>query len=196
MVHETAIIDEGAIIGKKTRIWHWVHVCAGAQIGENVSLGQNVFVGNKVEIGNNCKVQNNVSIYDHVTLQDGVFCGPSVVFTNVVNPRAHVERADEQRDTLIKEGATLGANSTIVCGVTVGSFAFIAAGATVTKDVKDYSLIKGVPGIHVGWMSRYGKKIDLPIEGVGEYLCPVTSDIYVLHGAELTLKKRILNDPI
>ena len=135
-IHPTAIIDEGAQIGDDSRVWHWAHVCSGAKIGQGVSLGQNVFVGNKVTIGDRCKIQNNVSVYDNVHLEEGVFCGPSMVFTNVYNPRALIERKDQYRNTLIKKGATLGANSTIICGITIGEYAFIAAGAVVTQDVK------------------------------------------------------------
>ena len=138
-IHRTAIIDEGAQIGEGSRVWHWAHVCGQATIGKGVSLGQNVFVGNKVTIGDHCKVQNNVSVYDNVILEEGVFCGPSMVFTNVYNPRALVERKDEYRNTLIKKGATLGANCTIVCGTTVGEYAFVGAGAVINKDVKPYA---------------------------------------------------------
>lgn len=178
--HETAIIDEGATIGKETRIWHWTHVCGGAVIGKNCSLGQNVFVGNKVIIGNNVKIQNNVSVYDNVTLEDDVFCGPSMVFTNVYNPRSAITRKDEYRDTLIKQGATLGANCTIVCGVTIGKYAFIGAGAVVNKDVPDYALMVGVPARQIGWMSRFGEKLNLPIEGDAETICSNTGDKYQL----------------
>lgn len=157
--HETAIIDEGAEIGEGTRIWHWVHVCGGAKIGKNCSLGQNVFVGNKVIIGNNVKIQNNVSVYDNVILEEDVFCGPSVVFTNVYNPRAAICRKAEYRDTLIKKGATLGANCTIVCGVTIGKYAFVGAGAVVTKDVPDYALVVGVPAKQIGWVNEEGIRI-------------------------------------
>jgi UDP-2-acetamido-3-amino-2,3-dideoxy-glucuronate N-acetyltransferase len=143
--HSTAVIDEGATIGDDCRIWHFVHVCAGARIGRGVSLGQNVFVGNRVVVGDDCKIQNNVSVYDNVTLEDGVFCGPSMVFTNVYNPRSLVERKHEYRDTLVRRGATLGANCTIVCGVTVGKFAFVGAGAVVTRDVPPRSIVEGVP---------------------------------------------------
>jgi UDP-2-acetamido-3-amino-2,3-dideoxy-glucuronate N-acetyltransferase len=184
-IHPTAIVDEGAQIGEGSRVWHWVHVCAGAQIGRDVSLGQNVFVGNKVVIGDRCKIQNNVSVYDNVTLEEGVFCGPSMVFTNVYNPRSLIERKNEYRDTLIKRGATLGANSTIVCGVTIGEFAFIGAGAVVNKDVKPYALIVGVPARQVGWMSEYGEQIALPLSGEGEYTCPHTAHVYKLDGAYL-----------
>jgi len=149
-IHPTAIVDEGAVIGEGSRVWHWVHICGGARIGERCSFGQNVFVGNDVVIGNNVKVQNNVSIYDAVTLEDDVFCGPSMVFTNVYNPRSAVTRKDEYRRTLIRKGATLGANSTIVCGVTVGEFAFVAAGAVINRDVKPYALMAGVPAKQIG----------------------------------------------
>jgi len=150
--HPTAVIDEGATIGDDCRVWHFAHVCGGARVGKGVSLGQNVFVGNRVSIGDQCKVQNNVSVYDNVTLEAGVFCGPSMVFTNVYNPRSFVERKDEYRDTLIRRGATLGANCTIVCGVTVGEFAFVGAGAVVTRNVPAYALVVGVPARQIGWM--------------------------------------------
>lgn len=183
-VHETAIIDRGALIGEGSRIWHWVHICGGAKIGRNVSLGQNVFVGNKVNIGDNCKIQNNVSLYDNVTLEEGVFCGPSMVFTNVYNPRSLVERKDQYRNTLVRKGVTLGANSTIVCGVEIGEFAFIAAGAVVTKDVKQYALMAGVPAKQIGWMSQYGERMNLPLFGEGEYICPHTSQRYKLNSEQ------------
>jgi len=182
MIHPTAIIDEGAQVGEGSRIWHWVHVCGGAKIGKGVSLGQNVFVGNKVVIGDHCKIQNNISLYDKVTLEEGVFCGPSMVFTNVYNPRSLIERKDEYRDTLVKRGATLGANCTIVCGVTIGEFAFIGAGAVVNKDVKPYALMLGVPAKQAGWMSEYGERLPLPPEGEGEYTCPHTGRSYRLRG--------------
>lgn len=184
-VHLSAIVDDGAQIGEGSRIWHFTHVCGGAKIGKGVSLGQNVFVANIVVIGNYCKIQNNVSVYDHVTLEDGVFCGPSVVFTNVYNPRAFVERKSEYQETLIKKGATLGANSTIICGMTIGEFAFIGAGSLVNKDVKPYALMVGVPAHQVGWMSKFGEKIPLPLEGSGEYTCPHTGAQYQLQGASL-----------
>jgi UDP-2-acetamido-3-amino-2,3-dideoxy-glucuronate N-acetyltransferase len=184
-IHETAIIDGGAQIGDGSRIWHWVHVCSGARVGRGVSLGQNVFVGNKVTIGDNCKVQNNVSVYDNVTLEEGVFCGPSMVFTNVHNPRSLVERKSEYRDTLVKRGATLGANCTIVCGITVGEFAFIGAGAVVNKDVKPYALMVGVPAKQIGWMSEYGEQVPLPLEGEGDYLCPHSGATYQLTNQQL-----------
>lgn len=178
--HPSAIIDEGAQIGNGTQVWHFVHVCGGAVIGENVSLGQNVFVGNRVIIGNYCKIQNNVSVYDNVILEEGVFCGPSMVFTNVYNPRSLIERKDQYQDTLIKKGATLGANCTIVCGITIGKFAFIGAGAVVNKDVSDYALMVGVPAKQIGWMSEFGEQLELPLDGDAETICPHTGNKYRL----------------
>lgn len=178
--HESAIVDEGAQIGSGSRVWHFAHVCSGANIGKGVSLGQNVFVGNKVTIADNCKVQNNVSVYDNVHLEDGVFCGPSMVFTNVYNPRSLIERKDEYKDTWVRKGATLGANCTIVCGVNVGEFAFIGAGAVINKDVPAYALMVGVPAKQIGWMSEYGEQLDLPLTGNAQTTCPHTGDIYQL----------------
>jgi UDP-2-acetamido-3-amino-2,3-dideoxy-glucuronate N-acetyltransferase len=189
-VHPSAIIDEGAKIGEDSRIWHFVHVCGGAQIGKCVSLGQNVFVGNKVVIGDKCKIQNNVSVYDNVTLEDGVFCGPSMVFTNVYNPRSLIERKSEYRDTLVKKGATLGANSTIVCGTTIGEYAFIGAGAVVNKDVKPYALMVGVPAKQIGWMSEYGEQIPLPIKGSGQYICSRSNQTYQLINDQLHVRDK------
>jgi len=183
--HPTAIVDEGASIGEGTRIWHWVHVSAGARIGGGCSLGQNVFIGNRVVIGANCKIQNHVSVYDNVTLEDDVFCGPSMVFTNVINPRSHVSRRHEFRDTLVKRGATLGANCTIVCGVTIGEYAFVGAGAVITRDVKPYALMVGVPARQAGWMSRHGERLDLPVDGSGEAACPATGVRYRLSDGTL-----------
>ena len=184
-VHPSAIVDEGAQIGEGSRVWHFVHVCGGAKIGKGVSLGQNVFVGNKVTIGDKCKIQNNVSVYDNVTLEDGVFCGPSMVFTNVYNPRSLIERKSEYRKTLVKKGATLGANSTIVCGATVGEYAFVGAGAVINKDVKPYALMVGVPARQIGWMSEFGEQIDLPLEGQAKTVCQHTGDCYILNGTTL-----------
>ena len=184
--HPSAIVDDGAVIGEGSRVWHFVHVCGGARIGREVSLGQNVFVGNRVTIGDRCKVQNNVSVYDGVTLEEGVFCGPSMVFTNVYNPRSLVERKDEYRDTLVKKGATLGANCTVVCGTTIGEYAFVAAGAVVNRDVKDYALMAGVPARQIGWMSRHGERIDLPLTGDGETACAATGTRYRLDDGQLT----------
>jgi UDP-2-acetamido-3-amino-2,3-dideoxy-glucuronate N-acetyltransferase len=186
IVHPSSIIDAGAIVGEGSRVWHFVHVCSGARIGKNVSLGQNVFVGNKVSIGDNCKVQNNVSVYDNVTLEDGVFCGPSVVFTNVYNPRSLVERKNEYKNTLVKIGATLGANCTVVCGITIGEYAFIGAGAVVNKDVRPFALMVGVPAKQVGWMSRYGERLKLPLSGDAQVICEHTGDRYSLYGNVLT----------
>jgi len=184
--HPSAVVDDGAQIGEGSRVWHFVHVCGGARIGRGVSLGQNVFVGNKVTIGDRCKIQNNVSVYDNVTLEEGVFCGPSMVFTNVYNPRALIERKNEYRGTLVKRGATLGANCTIVCGVTVGEFAFIGAGGVVLRNVPAYALMVGVPARQIGWMSEYGEQLDLPKQGHGEARCPHTGERYVLNGDILT----------
>ncbi|HEX7114300.1 MAG TPA: acyltransferase [Steroidobacter sp.] len=181
-IHPTAIVDEGAVIGEGTRIWHWVHVSSGAVIGKRCSLGQNVYVGSRVRIGDNVRIQNNVSVYDNVTLEDDVFCGPSMVFTNVYNPRAAISRKHEYRDTLVKRGATLGANCTIVCGVVIGEYAFVGAGAVVNRDVPAFALMIGVPARQIGWMSRYGERLDLPLEGEGEAVCPHTGDRYVLRG--------------
>ena len=178
--HPTAIVDEGAQIGDGTRVWHWVHVCGGARIGARCSLGQNVFVGNRVSIGDNVKIQNNVSVYDNVTLEDDVFCGPSMVFTNVYNPRSAVSRKDAYRDTLVRQGATLGANCTIVCGITVGQYAFVGAGSVVNRDVPDFALMVGVPARQVGWMSRFGERLELPLSGNAEATCPHSGDRYVL----------------
>lgn len=185
-IHPSAIVDDGAVIGEGSRVWHFAHVCSGAKIGKGVSLGQNVFVGNKVTIGDKCKIQNNVSVYDNVHLEEGVFCGPSMVFTNVYNPRSLIERKDEYRDTLVKKGATLGANCTIVCGVTIGEFAFVGAGAVINKDVPAYALVVGVPARQVGWMSEFGERLSLPVSGEGEELCQHTGTRYVLENNSLS----------
>lgn len=184
--HPSAIVDDGAQIGNDSRVWHFVHVCPGARIGAGVSLGQNVFVGNKVVIADNCKIQNNVSVYDNVTLEEGVFCGPSMVFTNVYNPRSLIERKSEYRDTLVKKGATLGANCTIVCGVTIGEFAFIGAGAVINKDVPSYALMVGVPARQIGWMSEYGEQLALPLNGEGIAICEHSGARYILNGNVLS----------
>lgn len=178
--HESAIVDDGATLGEGTRVWHFAHVSPGAKIGSGCALGQGVYVGNDVLIGDNVRIQNNVSVYDAVTLEDDVFCGPSMVFTNVYNPRAAVARKNEYRRTLIKMGATLGANCTIVCGNTVGRFAFIGAGAVVQRDVADFALVVGVPARQIGWMSRFGERLELPLKGDATALCPHTGDRYEL----------------
>ena len=185
-IHPSAIVDDGAQLGDGSRVWHFVHICAGARIGQGCSFGQNVFVGNDVTIGNNVKVQNNVSIYDAVHLEDDVFCGPSMVFTNVYNPRSAVMRKDEYRKTLVRKGATLGANCTIVCGVTIGEFAFVGAGAVINKDVPAYALMVGVPARQIGWMSEFGEQLELPLEGEGSAPCIHTGARYVLRGSVLS----------
>lgn len=185
--HPSAIIDEGATIGAATRIWHWVHVSAGARVGEGCSLGQNVYIGSDVNIGNNVKIQNNVSVYDAVTIEDDVFCGPSMVFTNVYNPRSAVTRKNEYRPTFVKRGATLGANCTIVCGVTVGQYAFVGAGAVINKDVPAFALMVGVPAKQIGWMSKHGEKLNLPLTGHGSCTCPADGTQYQLQNSQLTV---------
>ena len=186
-VHPTAIVDEGAQLGDDCRVWHWVHISGGARIGRACSFGQNVYVGNDVTIGDNVKIQNNVSVYDAVTLEDEVFCGPSMVFTNVYNPRSAVTRKNEYRRTLVQRGATLGANCTIVCGSTVGPFAFVGAGAVINRDVPAHALMVGVPARRVGWMSRHGERLALPPSGQGEAACPATGERYRLAGDTLTM---------
>ncbi|MBN8510004.1 MAG: N-acetyltransferase [Burkholderiales bacterium] len=184
-IHPSAIVDAGAVLGDGCRVWHFVHICAGARIGRRCSFGQNVFVGNDVVVGDNVKIQNNVSVYDAVTLEDDVFCGPSMVFTNVYNPRAAVERKAEYRRTRVKRGATLGANCTIVCGVTIGAHAFVGAGAVVNRDVPDFALMLGVPARQAGWMSRHGERLGLPLAGDAEAACPATGERYRLRGGVL-----------
>ena len=185
-IHDSAIVDEGATIGDGSRVWHFCHVSAGAVIGRDCSFGQNVFVANHVTVGDNVKVQNNVSVYDNVMLEDDVFCGPSMVFTNVYNPRSHVSRKDEYRDTLVRQGATLGANCTIVCGVTIGRYAFVGAGAVVNADVPDHALMVGVPARQIGWMSAFGERLDLPLSGEANATCPGDGSTYVLNGTSVT----------
>lgn len=186
-IHPSAIVDLGATIGDGTRIWHFSHVCSGAVIGAGCSVGQNVYVGNDVVIGSNVRVQNNVSVYDAVRLEDDVFCGPSMVFTNVHNPRSAVNRKSEYRTTLVRRGATLGANCTVVCGVTIGEYAFVGAGAVVTRDVPAFALMTGVPARLAGWMSRFGVRLDLPLKGNGEATCAGTGDRYRLEGGVVRL---------
>lgn len=183
-INQTAVVDEGAVIGKDTKIWHWVHISSGAIIGENCSFGQNVYIG-KSKIGNFVKVQNNVSIYDNIIIEDYVFCGPSMVFTNVYNPRSAINRKNEYKHTIIRYGATLGANCTIVCGVEIGSYAFIGAGAVVNRDVKPYALMAGVPAKQIGWMSTFGERVKVPLSGNMEWECPNTGEIYKLEGENL-----------
>jgi UDP-2-acetamido-3-amino-2,3-dideoxy-glucuronate N-acetyltransferase len=179
-IHPSAIVDDGATIGDGTRVWHWAHICGGARIGTGCSLGQNVFVGNRAVIGSNVKIQNNVSVYDNVTLEDDVFCGPSMVFTNVHNPRSAVSRKHEYRNTLVRRGATLGANCTIICGTTIGAYAFVGAGAVVNRDVAPYALVVGVVARQIGWMSRHGCRLDLPLRGNAHARCSESGEAYVL----------------
>jgi len=186
-IHPSAIVDDGAQLGEGCRVWHFAHISAGARIGRGCSFGQGVYVGNDVAIGDNVKIQNNVSVYDAVTLEDNVFCGPSMVFTNVHNPRAAVVRKAEYRRTLVQRGATLGANCTIVCGCTVGAYAFVGAGAVVSRDVPAFALVVGVPARQVGWMSRHGERLALPLQGHAEATCPATGERYRLDGETLSL---------
>ena len=189
VIHPTAIVDDGAVLGTDCRVWHFVHISAGARIGAGCSFGQNVFVANDVVIGDNVKIQNNVSVYDAVTLEDDVFCGPSVVFTNVHNPRAAVVRKHEYRPTRVKRGATLGANCTIVCGTTIGRHAFVGAGAVVSRDVADFALVVGVPAKAIGWMSRHGERLTFVD---GQAACPTTGERYVLREGVCSLADEIM----
>jgi UDP-2-acetamido-3-amino-2,3-dideoxy-glucuronate N-acetyltransferase len=189
-VHPSAVVDAGAVLGDGCRVWHFAHISAGARIGSDCSFGQNVYVGNDVLIGDRVKIQNNVSVYDAVTLEDEVFCGPSMVFTNVYNPRAAVARKGQYRRTRVRRGATLGANCTVVCGVTIGEHAFVGAGAVVNRDVKDFALMLGVPARHAGWMSRFGERLPLPLRGEAEATCAHTGDRYRLSGDQLQLQLR------
>ena len=186
-IHESSFIDDNVEIGPGTKIWHFSHILKDCKIGNDCSFGQNVVVGQSVVIGNKVKIQNNVSVYEGVTLEDGVFCGPSCVFTNVNNPRSEIVRKNEFRKTLVKRGATLGANCTIVCGVTIGVFAFIGAGALISKDVPSYALMVGVPAKQVGWMSEYGEKLDLPLIGNAKTICKHTNQKYQLKDGQVTL---------
>lgn len=184
-VHNTAIVDEEVEIGSNTKIWHWVHVMTGAKIGSKCVLGQNVFVGSKAVLGNNVRVQNNVSIYDEVILEDDVFCGPSMVFTNVINPRSTIERKDEYKKTIVKKGASIGANATIICGNEIGEYSFIGAGSVITKPVNSYALVVGNPGKQIGWVSKAGISLRFNDEGFAE--CPETDEMYLLKGGSVTL---------
>ena len=186
-LHESSYVDDNVEIQSGTKIWHFSHIQSGAKIGKNCSIGQNVNIGNNVKIGNFVKIQNNVSVYDNVHLEDDVFCGPSMVFTNVYNPRSFIERKTEYRDTLVKKGATLGANCTIVCGVTIGEYSLVGAGAVINKDVPAFALMVGVPAKQIGWISKYGEQLELPIEGVATAQCAHTGDKYQLSGSTLTL---------
>lgn len=188
-IHPTAIVDEGAKVGDGTSVWHWVHVSASAVIGKKCSLGQNVFVADNVQIGDNVKIQNNVSVYDGVVLEDDVFCGPSMVFTNVYNPRSHVTRKHEYRKTLVRKGASLGANCTVVCGVTIGQYAFVGAGSVVRSDVPNYALVVGVPGRQIGWISRFGERLTFEVDSAGKHIaiCEATSDRYILENNDVRI---------
>jgi len=185
-IHDTSFVDDNVTIGQGTKIWHFSHILQDCKIGKDCSLGQNVVVGPRVTIGNKVKIQNNVSVYEGVTLEDGVFCGPSCVFTNVHNPRSEIVRKNEYKKTLIKRGVTLGANCTIICGATIGAFAFIGAGAVISKDVPSYALMVGVPAKQIGWMSEYGEKLDLPLNGNAKTKCKHTKQQYQLKGNEVT----------
>jgi UDP-2-acetamido-3-amino-2,3-dideoxy-glucuronate N-acetyltransferase len=184
-VHPSAIIDSGAVIGDGTFVWHWSHICGSVKIGKNCTFGQNTFIGERVVIGNNCKIQNNVSVYESVILEDDVFCGPSMVFTNVYNPRSSIDRKNEYQQTLVKKGVTIGANATIVCGVTLNKYCFVGAGSVVTQDVKSYALVVGVPAKQVGWISEFGKKLALPLTGNAEIACEHTGQKYQLSNGKL-----------
>jgi UDP-2-acetamido-3-amino-2,3-dideoxy-glucuronate N-acetyltransferase len=178
-IHSTAIVDEGCTIGEGTKVWHFSHIMSTSIIGKNCILGQNVFIGKGVILGNNVKVQNNVSIYTGVICEDDVFLGPSMVFTNVINPRSAVDRKNEFKSTLIKKGATIGANATIICGITIGEYALVGAGAVVTRDLKAYSLVVGNPAQQIGWVSEYGLKLNFDSNGIA--YCPQTHERYILN---------------
>lgn len=178
-VHETACLDDQVSLGGGTKIWHFTHILSGSVVGENCNIGQNVVIGPDVRIGKGCKIQNNVSVYKGVTLEDDVFCGPSMVFTNVFNPRAHIRRMDEARPTLVRQGATIGANATIVCGITVGRYALIGAGAVVTRDVPDFALIYGNPARQHGWVCACGEKLPKDLR------CPACGKTYLLRDGRL-----------
>jgi UDP-2-acetamido-3-amino-2,3-dideoxy-glucuronate N-acetyltransferase len=189
-VHESSYVDDGAEVGEGTKIWHFSHVMAGARIGKRCNLGQNVLVAPNVVIGDNVKIQNNVSVYEGVVLEDDVFCGPSMVFTNVMNPRSHVIRKHEYRTTRVRKGASLGANSTIICGREVGRYAFVGAGAVVTRDVRPYSLATGVPARHAGFMCACGVRLPLGPAEAGRTVCPECASAYLSDGERLTVEER------
>lgn len=195
LIHPSAVVDDGATLGQGTRVWHFSHVCGGARIGAGCSLGQNVFVGNDVQVGDRVKIQNNVSVYDAVRIEDDVFCGPSMVFTNVYNPRSAVVRKEQYRPTLVQRGVTIGANATIVCGVTVGQYAFIAAGAVVNRDVPAFALMAGVPARQRGWMSRHGERLTLGIHANGKEACPHTGDVYTVRNGQCTVEPAATQAP-
>ena len=186
-VHETAIIDEPCDIGNGTKIWHFTHVSSGAKIGKDCILGQNIYIASNTVIGNKVSIQNNVSVYDNVIIEDDVFCGPSMVFTNVINPRSFISRKHEYKRTLVKRGASIGANATIICGVTLGMYCFIGAGAVISKDIPDFALVVGVPGKVVGWVSRAGIRLDLPVAGEGTAVCPETKEMYKIQNNSVTI---------
>ena len=185
-IHNTAIVETKKF-GKNNKVWHFTHICKDANIGSNCNIGQNVFISNKVKIGNFCKIQNNVSIFDNITLEDYVFCGPSVVFTNVINPRSEFERKNQYKKTLIKKGVSLGANATILCGNTIGKYAFVGAGSVVTTNIKNYALYVGNPAKQIAWFSRYGEKISLDLDGEKFFKCQFTKDKYILKNGNLIL---------
>ena len=193
-IHESSYIDNNVSIEENSKIWHFSHILENSIVGENCSIGQNVVIGPNVSIGNKVKIQNNVSIYDGVLIEDDVFCGPSCVFTNVINPRSPVERKDEFKKTLLKKGCSIGANATIVCGITLGEYSFIGAGAVVTKDVKSFALMVGNPAKQIGWMSISGEKIDLPMTGNQNYVCKKTNEVYSLNNDILSFKGVSSND--
>ncbi len=188
-IHESSYVDSDVEIGEGTKIWFFSHILNNTKIGKKCSLGQNVSVGPNVEIGSNVKIQNNVSVYEGVTLKDNVFCGPSCVFTNVINPRSSVERKDEFKKTIVFEGASIGANSTIICGNNIGEYALIAAGSVVTKEVKPYSVVMGSPAKQTGWITKFGTKIDLPLKGSGTFTCSNSGEIYTLKGDSLEVSR-------
>lgn len=188
MIHETAIVDDENIISKCTNVWHFTHICSGAKIGKNCVFGQNVFVASNCVIGNNVKVQNNVSIYDNIIIEDNVFCGPSMVFTNVINPRCEFPRKNEYKQTIIKQGASIGANATIVCGNVVGKYAFVGAGCVVNENIKDFALVVGVPSRQIGWVTRFGEKMEFAVDQEdGQFVCDKTGDIYKINNGVVVL---------